>query len=85
MTLSRTGDKVYMCSVYDLTEQVGHSLTGKHPTGVFSDSVRSRTGDKVRNHPARRRYKVFAGLFQKAAGSQGRALSRIPQDAKYPL
>ena len=52
MTLSRTGDKVYMCSVYDLTEQVGHSLTGKHPTGVFSDSVRSRTGDKVRNPPA---------------------------------
>ena len=63
MTLSRTGDKVYMCSVYDLTEQVGHSLTGKHPTGVFSDSVRSRTGDKVRNHPARRRNEAFGQAF----------------------
>ena len=28
---------------------------------------------------------VFAGLFQKAAGSQGRALSRAPQSAKLPF
>ncbi|WP_155827640.1 hypothetical protein [Butyricicoccus pullicaecorum] len=27
-------------SVHDLAEQVGHSLTGKYPTGVFSDSAR---------------------------------------------
>ena len=27
-------------SVYDLAEQVGHSLTGKYPTGAFSDSAR---------------------------------------------
>ncbi|MFQ6831458.1 hypothetical protein [Butyricicoccus pullicaecorum] len=35
--------------------------------------------------PARRRIKAFAGLFQKAAGSQGSALSRHPQMAKPPL
>ena len=35
--------------------------------------------------PARRRNEVFAGLFQKAAGSQGRALSRAPQSAKLPF
>ena len=27
-------------SVHDLAERVGHSLTGKYPTGVFSDSAR---------------------------------------------
>ena len=27
-------------SVHGLAEQVGHSLTGKYPTGVFSDSAR---------------------------------------------
>ena len=27
-------------SVHGLAEQVGHSLTGKYPTGIFSDSVR---------------------------------------------
>ncbi len=26
-------------AVYGVTEQVGHSLTGKYPIGVFSDSV----------------------------------------------
>ena len=27
-------------SVYDLAEQVGHSLVGKRPTGAFSNSTR---------------------------------------------
>ena len=28
---------------------------------------------------------AFAGLSRKAAGSQGRALSRVPQDAESPF
>ena len=35
--------------------------------------------------PARRRTKAFASLSRKAAGSQGRALSRVPQDSKSPF
>ena len=39
---------------------------------------------KCSNHH-RTHIEVFASLFQKAAGSQGRALSRIPQDAESPF
>ena len=39
---------------------------------------------KCSNHH-RTHMEAFASLSRKAAGSQGRALSRIPQDAEFPL
>ncbi|MFR1436356.1 MAG: hypothetical protein ACLSS9_14260 [Acutalibacteraceae bacterium] len=30
-----------------------------------------------------RRIKIFAGLFEKAVVSKGKAFGRVPQDAKY--
>ena len=52
--------------------------------GMLSWSFRSESLCSV-PIPARRRNEAFASLSRKAAGSQGRALSRVLQDTKHPF
>ena len=53
---------------------------------MFITILKETESRPKRRNPARRRNEAFAQAFlERLAGSQGRALSRVPQDTESPL